>query len=148
MLVFVFILLAVIGWWVGAILLFLQNKKWRLARRLKWIVTRGNVIYTKIKHFPAESGGDNVKVEESTVWIEYSYSVVGKTYLGGQDWSQNSQPYGYVSGADIKVYYNPKRHKENAIILDEMDPWWAGGFLLAAAITLPIALFIFIVYLN
>jgi hypothetical protein len=148
MLVFVFILLAVIGWWVGAFLLFLQQKKRRLARRLKWIITKGNVTYAKIKHFPAESGGDNVKEEEWTVRVEYSYSAAGKTYLGGQDWSQNSQPYGYVSGSDITIYYNPKRHKENAVIIDEIDPWWIGGFLFAAAIILPIVLFILIVSLN
>ena len=142
---FVLIMLAVMGWWVGPILLFLRQKRRRLKKRLKWTVTEGNVTYAKIKHYKEEAGGDNAKPEEWTVCIEFSYGAAGKMYVASQDWSQNVQPYSYNLGSDVNVYYNPSRPKEAVVNLDEIDPWWIGGWLLAAAFVLPILLFILLV---
>jgi len=148
LLYFALILLVVIGWWVSALLLFLRQKRRRLENRLKWTVTKGNVIDAKIKHYEEEVGGDNAKPEEWAVYLRFSYNAKGKTYSANQDWSQNVQPYGYILGSDVTVYYNPSRPKEAVVNLDEIDPWWIGGWLLAAAFLLPILLFILLVCLN
>ena len=144
MLVFALIMLAVIGWWVGAFLLYSKQKKKRTGQRWTWPVCQGVVKYAKIKHFAAEGGGDNAKPEEWTVYVEFSYDVGGKTYSSSQEWDsyQSVSQHAYYSGSPVSVYYNPVCPKESVVNPTKLGDFWIGHWLFATAVILPIILFI------
>jgi len=145
-LVFVFTLLAIFGLLIGEIIVYIKLRKRYFSQRSTWISTIGKVTYAKHKHYEEETGGDNCKPEEWTVWVDYSYDVAGKHYTASQDWSSSSPPVQqYSVGSAVTVYYNPIRPKKGVlnrgIIPDEM--WW-GAWVFIAVVIVTMALLVFV----
>jgi hypothetical protein len=148
MLVFVFVItfLAVLGLFSGEILFYLKLRNKYFSQRSTWTATEGKVTYAKIKHHGEETGGDNAKPEEWTVWVEFSYNVAGKTYSAGQDWASRFPSFPlYSVGSVVTVYFNPGQPKKGVVNrnINRDEIWW-GAWLFAALWVLTMGLLVFL----